>query len=148
MSDNADFEEGEVDDFSDLEDLNQGDNDTASLLGGGSSSGSPSRRSVSRVSNSEVSKHRDARVVDLNCKPGESVGGTLLQFLSDDDLPNTREAKSRPSRLKEHRTSIGVKKRRKGRDWSARNSSRPPLKQERARCRFYLEGRCNKVRSP
>ncbi|KAL5972080.1 Zinc finger CCCH domain-containing protein 4 [Taenia solium] len=132
MSDSADFEEGEVDDISDFEDGNPGDVGTVFPLGDGSCDGSPSHRGVSHGSWRETYRDRDVRDTGVSHKHGERTKESLLRFLSDDE-PTSR------------RKTSGVKRKRKRREWVPGSAERAQgTRQDRAKCRFYLEGRCNK----
>uniref|UniRef100_A0A915EXN6 C3H1-type domain-containing protein n=1 Tax=Echinococcus canadensis TaxID=519352 RepID=A0A915EXN6_9CEST len=132
MSDSADFEEGEVDDLSDFEDGNPGDAGTVFPLGDGSCDESPSHRSASHGSWREAHRSKEVTDIGMSHKHGERTRESLLRFLSDDE-PTSR------------RKNSGTKRKRKRREWVPCSGERAAgTRQDRAKCRFYLEGRCNK----
>ncbi|VDM30826.1 unnamed protein product [Hydatigera taeniaeformis] len=132
MSDSADFEEGEVDDISDFEDGNPGDSGAVFPLGDGSCDDSPSHRGASHGTWREAYKNRDVRDMSLSHRHGERTRESLLRFLCDDEPAPRRKAS-------------GMKRKRKRREWVSGSGERSQgTRQDKAKCRFYLEGRCNK----
>ncbi|VDD76183.1 unnamed protein product [Mesocestoides corti] len=142
MSDSADFEEGEVGDFSDFEDGSLVDNSAQSPIDVGSCTSeqivASSRCGVS------VDKQSQGAIGGVGCyglnhghKEREENPPSLRYLLSDEEAGR-------------HRKMPCQKRKKKKRDWGQSNSRDrlPAMRQGRVRCRFYLEGRCNKICNP
>ncbi len=152
MSDAPDFEEGEVGDVSDLEECSLGGSRPATPL----EPQSDTRHKLSRgVSSHRRDSHSDNWPDDdYGDRMGHRTSSrsnrspeipSLLHLLSDDESNSRRKVRhgSQCNRIKHQ--PPGQKKRKKRRDWAPGSSRHSAVKHERSRCRFYLEGRCNKV---
>ncbi|KAM3175674.1 hypothetical protein ACTXT7_008071 [Hymenolepis weldensis] len=138
MSSDPDYEEGEVNDLSDFDDGNVGSSEAHSPLGSRFYGDSLSNRARGRNNNRDKYRCLDSRHVDLG-------RGSPVEYTFDGEPSLRHRTLSRGSHAKSIRQSPGSNRKRKRREQDASANERPTSKKkERLKCRFYMEGRCQK----
>ncbi|KAL7065230.1 hypothetical protein AAHC03_05586 [Spirometra sp. Aus1] len=150
MTEFGEFEEGEVGDLSDFEDSSQAGGRSQPLTpagsevemnsghrfdGRGDGESGLGEKGLGICHSQAPSRGRyDGDLSDtMECAKGRGQGrpGSLLNLLSDDEGPNVPKP-------------LGVVRKKKRREWSRGINRHATNRPERTRCRFFVEGRCNK----
>ncbi|VDN97605.1 unnamed protein product [Rodentolepis nana] len=131
MNSDPDYEEGEVNDLSDFEEGNICCNEAHSPLDSRFCDDSLSSRVRGRNNKRDKYRGLDSRHVDVG-------RGSPVKYTFDDGLSPRHRATSRGSHAKSNR-----KRKRRQQDTNSIEKP-PPMKKEKLKCRFYMEGRCHK----
>ncbi|BHF65980.1 Zinc finger CCCH domain-containing protein 6 [Sparganum proliferum] len=150
MAEFGEFEEGEVGDLSDFEDSSQAGGRSQPLTPAGSEVEMNSGYRFDGRGDGESGlgekglgiyhsqapargRHNDDLSNTVECAKGRGQGrpGSLLNLLSDDEGPNVPKP-------------LGVVRKKKRREWIRGTNRHATNRPERTRCRFFVEGRCNK----
>uniref|UniRef100_A0A0X3PKC4 C3H1-type domain-containing protein n=1 Tax=Schistocephalus solidus TaxID=70667 RepID=A0A0X3PKC4_SCHSO len=149
MTEFGEFEEGEVGDLSDFEDSSQAGGRSQPLtpagnevdINSGYEDGRKDRENCLAGKGLELcpsptlvgGRHNINSSDTVACTKGREQGrpGSLLNLLSDDEGPNVPKP-------------VGAVRKKKRREWSRGIKRHASNRTERPRCRFFVEGRCNK----